>query len=142
MAGATDEQPLLAFEQEPPDGVLVLGVGRPVLLDRVIRPSLAHRALRNVLFSTPCTWERLSRASIADKAPGASRTDDNHPLVRSAWGSSGARQAVPHHSAEMLDQRGHLGGQALEGRFAPVTALVHVERAVDLDLQGMPAALR
>ncbi len=52
-AGAACQQPLLAFEQEPPDGVLVLGIGRPVLLDRVIRPSLAHRALRNVRFVHP-----------------------------------------------------------------------------------------
>ena len=41
---------VVALEQEPPDGVLLLGIGRPILLDRVIRPILAHRALRNVRF--------------------------------------------------------------------------------------------
>ena len=35
-AGATGEQPLLAFEQQPPDRVLLLAVLLPILLDRKI----------------------------------------------------------------------------------------------------------
>ena len=43
------EQPLLALEQQPPDRVLFLGIGLPVLLDRIVRQPVAHRALQKVL---------------------------------------------------------------------------------------------
>src|SRR5947207_5106329 len=42
----------------------------------------------------------------------------------------------------MLDQFGHIGGEPSECRFAPVIPLIHVEAAVDLDLQGMTPPLR
>src|SRR6202035_5186492 len=48
-AGPPVQQLLLALEQQPPDGVLVFGIGRPVLLDRMIPQAAAHRALRKVL---------------------------------------------------------------------------------------------
>src|SRR5207248_9271707 len=42
---------LLALEQETPNGVLVLAISVPVLLDRMVRQPAAHRALQQVL---PC----------------------------------------------------------------------------------------
>ena len=44
-AGAVDQQPLLALEQQAPDRMLFLAVSRPILLDHVV-PDIAHRALR------------------------------------------------------------------------------------------------
>src|SRR6202011_5341886 len=50
-AGAANQQPLLAFEQEPPDRVLFLAVILPILLDRKIRfeirPDFGHRPAPN-----------------------------------------------------------------------------------------------
>ena len=43
---------------------------------------------------------------------------------------------------EMRDEPGHFRRQPLEPRLLPIAALVHVERPVDLDLQGMAAAPR
>ena|SRR5437762_705631 len=48
-AGAALQELLLALEQEPPDGVLILAIAGPVLLDRMIPQPAAHRVLRKVL---------------------------------------------------------------------------------------------
>jgi hypothetical protein len=65
-AGAPLQKFLLALEQKTPDGVLVLSIGRPVLLDRVIPQPAAHRVLRKVLplqLGTP--GRRFNRADGA-----------------------------------------------------------------------------
>src|SRR5207302_5842264 len=69
IAGAVDQQPLLALEQQSPDRVLVLAVIRPVLRDRVV-PNVAHRALRAPWTrcgpdDPSCRYERRRRRSIA-----------------------------------------------------------------------------
>src|SRR5438034_8012679 len=50
-AGAPDQQPLLPFKQQSPDGVFLFAIGLPVLLDGKIRPDCGHRPLRS------CTYQ-------------------------------------------------------------------------------------
>src|SRR5258708_34939486 len=70
--------------------------------------------------------------------------------LRDQWGkargfigpSGGVGQPLLYHLAEELDQRRQIGGEPRKSRFSPVITLIHVEPAVDLDLQGMPPARR
>ena len=50
-------------------------------------------------------------------------------------------ETVLHDLAQPVDQLGHFGREPRETGLSAVTALVHIEGAVDLDLQGMAAAL-
>src|SRR5205085_7210214 len=62
-AGAALQELLLALEQEPPDGVLILAIAGPVLLDRMIPQPAAHRVLRKVLPLAP----RNTRAALQSR---------------------------------------------------------------------------
>src|SRR5580700_733630 len=123
-AGSAGKQALLPLEQVAPDGVLVVGVARPVLLDRVLRQNVAHRALRM------CSPRPGNTAAARQSPPAA--------ITRGI--STRLDQAFLGDLAEMFDKRGHRGLDPDEAGPSPEITLVHVEGAIDLDLQRVPAA--
>ncbi len=78
--GAARQQALLALEQQAPDRVLVLAVIPPVLLDEVILDP-AHRALRAVALTPPCTYERRRGASIAASPSLRAKRSNPEPAI-------------------------------------------------------------
>src|SRR5258706_15967911 len=60
--GTTDEQPLLAFEQEAPDRVLLVAVSRPILFDHISGTGISHRQYPNSPY-------RLMNAGPAVQSP-------------------------------------------------------------------------
>src|SRR5688500_351382 len=93
---------------------------------------------------TSCRYERWCAPSIARRPCHCERDGVVAARLATLFGGGAGRagQVFLHDLAEMCDEAGHVGSQALEPGLSRVTALVHVERAVDLDLQCMAAAPR
>ena len=136
----------MARPATPRDPYDVLGVSKEADLEE-IRNSYRKLAKRYHPDLNPGNKEAEARfKEIASAYDLLSDKDKRARFDRGELDESGAERPPPSQSwrgfAEVRDKPGHFLTQPVEAGTAPITALIHVDSPVDLDLQRMAIAAR